>query len=391
MNTETKIIYLDNHSTTPLDSRVLQYMMPYLTKEFGNASSIDHKYGYSASTAVETAREDIAKLVHAKQDEIVFTSGATESNNLALIGIMQRYTEKGDHLITSVTEHEAVLSTAKYLESIGKDVTYLPVNSKGIVNPDDIKNAITDKTVLVSIMSANNEIGTIPNIQSIGEITRENDILFHTDAAQAVGHIPIDVNKMNIDIMSFSAHKMYGPKGIGGLYIRGIKPRVKLEPIIRGGGQERNIRSGTLNVPGIVGFGRAASIALKEMSTENTRIKRQSDIIRKLIDDAKLKSLLNGDENNRLAGNLNLCFPGIEGKAIINFVSKSIAISAGSACTTQSVEPSHVIMALGYGEERAHSSIRIGIGRFNTFDDVEFAAEKIIDAVKNIEKSTDMR
>ena len=378
-------IYLDNNATTPLDSRVLDAMMPYFKEEFGNASSLDHSYGNNASIAVESARDKIAKSIGARHDDIVFTSGATESNNLALLGAMERHKDKGDHLVTCVTEHEAVLSTARRLESMGKDVTYLPVAENGIINPDDVRDAITDRTVMVSVMAANNEIGVIPDIESIGRIARENGVLFHTDAAQAVGHIPVDVDKMNIDLMSFSAHKMYGPKGVGALYVRGVYPRVKLEPIIHGRGQERGMRPGTLNVPAIVGFGKAISIASTEMYSENIDLRKQSMNMLRILEESA-GALLNGDPDNRLAGNLNLCFPGIEGKAIINSVSKSISISAGSACTTQSVEPSHVIMALGFGEERAHSSIRIGIGRFTERggEESEFAAWEISDAIRNI-------
>jgi len=279
--------------------------------------------------------------------------------------------------------------TARYLESIGKNVTYVPVDKGGIVSPDDIRKAITDRTVMISIMAANNEIGVIPDIKKIGRIAHDNGVLFHTDAAQAVGHIPMDVERMNIDLMSFSAHKMYGPKGIGALYTRGVKPRVRPQSIIHGGGQERNIRSGTLNVPAIVGFGKAAEIAPRHMRSENAAMKRQAKTMMELLDDELDGNvLLNGDKNHRLAGNLNICFPGIEGKAIINSVSESIAISAGSACTTTSVEPSHVIMALGFGEQRAHSSIRIGMGRYSFSDDTEFAAHEIIGAVREITSAT---
>ena len=379
-------IYLDHNATTPLDPRVLEAMMPYFKEEFGNASSLDHSYGSNASIAVESAREEIAKSIGARHDDIVFTSGATESNNLALFGAMERYKEKGNHLVTCVTEHEAVLSTARRLESMGKDVTYLPVAENGVINPDDVRNAITDRTVMVSVMAANNEIGTIPDIGAIGKITRDAGVLFHTDAAQAVGHMPIDVERMGIDLMSFSAHKMYGPKGIGALYVRGIRPRVKLEPVLYGGGQERRMRSGTLNVPGIVGFGEAAKIASACMHQENPCLKRQADAMLGLFDDMLGSVLLNGDRERRLAGNLNVCLPGTESKAVINSVSKSIAISAGSACTTQQVEPSHVILALGYDEDRAHSSIRIGIGRFNEPEQAELAARKIVEAVKNLSR-----
>ena len=287
-------------------------------------------------------------------------------------------------MITCVTEHEAVLNTAQHLEKMGKKITYLPVNELGRVDPDDILDAITDQTVLVSIMAANNEIGVIPDIKKIGQITREHDVLFHTDAAQAVGHIPIDVNEMNIDLMSFSAHKMYGPKGIGALYVRGIKPRVRIDGIIYGGGQERGLRSGTLNVPGIVGFGKAIEIAALEMEHERGRLNDMSRLMLDVLE--KEEAQLNGDSKDRLAGNINVYYQGIEGKAIINLVSDAIAISAGSACTTTSIEPSHVIMALGYGEDRAHSSIRIGMGRYTEKENAEFAACKISDIVRKIRR-----
>ncbi len=379
-----RVIYLDHNATTPLDPRVFDEMKPYFLNKFGNASSMDHRYGNDAAVAVESARSNIAKAIGARSDEIIFTSGATESNNLALCGVMEKYKAKGDHLITCVTEHEAVLETAKHLESIGKKITYLQVDNLGRINLNDLKNAITEKTVMISIMAANNEVGTIQDIAAIGKIAHQKDVLFHTDAAQAVGNIPIDVQTMNIDLMSFSAHKMYGPKGIGALYVRGIKPRVKLNGIMYGGGQERRLRSGTLNVPGIVGFGKAITLSINEMESENMRLQAMSDGVFHTLEQAG--ALLNGDKEKRLAGNINVCFPGIEGKAIINSVSDSIAISAGSACTSQSVEPSHVIMALGYGEERAHSSIRIGIGRYTKKDEAEFGAWEIVEAVRKIRK-----
>ncbi len=377
-----KIVYLDHNATTQLDFRVLDSMLPFFNEKFGNASSLDHSYGHDASTAVESARADIAKVIGSKHDEIVFTSGATESNNLAIIGVMKKHKQKGDHLITCVTEHESVLNTVKHMEKIGKNVTYLPVNELGHIDLDDLRDAINDKTVLISIMTANNEIGTIHNISSIGKIAHEHDVLFHTDAAQAVGHIPIDVNKMNIDLMSFSAHKMYGPKGIGALYVRGISPRFKLDEILHGGGQERGVRSGTLNVPGIVGFGKATTLASKEMDSEGYRLKKLATNMYRIFCDCG--GMLNGDSVHRLSGNLNMYFPKIEAKAIINLVSEQIAISSGSACTTRSIEPSHVILALGYNDERAHSSIRVGLGRYTKSDQVEFAAQEIVNAVRNL-------
>jgi len=377
-------IYLDHHATTPVDPRVLEAMLPYFTEKFGNASSLDHPYGYDASVAVEDARVKIANAIGARHDEIIFTSGATESDNLALIGTMEKYEERGDHLITCVTEHKAVLDTARHLESLGKKVTYLPVNEYGEIDLELLKKSITDKTVMISIMAANNEIGTIADVAEIGKITHDAGVIFHTDAAQAVGHIPIDVEKMNIDLMSFSSHKMYGPKGIGALYIRSVKPRVRPEPIVFGGGQERNIRSGTLNVPGIVGFGKAIEIATKEMDSENQRFQEWS---KKMLEEfEKDGAKLNGHPTKRLTHNLNLYFKGVESKAIINSVSKEIAISTGSACTTQIVEPSHVLLALGLSEEISHSAIRFGIGRFNTRDEIEFVIQKIISVVQNLTK-----
>ena len=377
-------IYLDSHATTPVDPKVFDAMKPYFTENFGNASSLDHSYGYDASVAVQTARETIAKAIGASMDEIIFTSGATESDNLALIGVMEKNKEKGNHLITCVTEHKAILDTAKHLEKNGYDVTYLPVDEYGQINLDELKNAITDKTVLISIMAANNEIGTIADLEAIGSIAHENDVLFHTDAAQAVGHIPIDVQKMNIDLMSFSSHKIYGPKGIGALYVRSMKPRVKLESLVHGGGQERNIRSGTLNVPGIVGFATAVDIAIKEMDVKNGQFKSYIKFMQRRLE--AVCGVLNGHPEKRLAHNLNMRFDGIESKAIINSVSKKVAISAGSACTTDVVEPSHVLLALGLNEEQSHQSIRIGFGRFTRVMEVIVASEEICDAIEYLRK-----
>ena len=377
-------IYLDSHATTPLDPRVLDAMMPYLTDRFGNASSMDHQYGYDASVAVETARDSIAKMVSARHDEIFFTSGATESDNMAITGTMHRYRDRGDHMITCATEHKAVLNTARRLEECGKRVTYLGVDEGGKIDLGELEGAITDKTVLISIMAANNEVGTIADIGAIGGIARKHGVIFHTDAAQAAGHIPVDVDRMNIDLMSVSAHKMYGPKGIGALYVRGIKPGVRPSAIQHGGGQERNMRSGTLNVPGIAGFGRAAEIAADEMGKDGARFKEWSG--RMLAAFEESGALLNGHRQDRLAHNLNVCFPGIESKAVINSVSREVAISAGSACTADTVEPSHVILALGHDEQRAHSSVRIGMGRFNTDADIDAASEIIREQVSRLAK-----
>jgi cysteine desulfurase len=377
-------IYLDSHATTPVDPRVFDEMKPYFTEHFGNASSLDHSFGYDASVAVQQARETIAKAIGARTDEIVFTSGATESDNLALVGVMQKNKSKGNHLITCATEHKAILDTAWHLESLGSKVTFLPVDEFGVIDLELLKKSITDNTILISIMFANNEIGTIANIAEIGKISHENNVLFHTDAAQAVGHIPINVEKMNIDLMSFSSHKIYGPKGIGVLYVRSIMPRVKLDPIVFGGGQERNLRSGTLNVPGIVGFAKAVEISQKEMNSENIKFKKWTDLMFNKLSEVGAK--LNGHLTNRLAHNLNVRFDGIESKAIINSISKKIAISAGSACTTQLVEPSHVLLALGLNEEQAHSAIRIGCGRFNTEEEIKVAADVIYSSIESLAK-----
>jgi len=377
-------IYLDHHATTPVDPRVFDVMKPFFTENFGNASSLDHTYGSDASVAVQKARETIADAIGAKNEEIIFTSGATESDNLALTGVMEKNKDRGNHLITCVTEHKAILDTAKHLEGQGFDVTYLPVNEFGEINLEELQSVITDKTVLISIMAANNEIGTVADVAGIGKIAHENDVFFHTDAAQAVGHIPIDVNTMNIDLMSFSSHKIYGPKGIGALFVRSLKPRVKLDSIMFGGGQEQNIRSGTLNVPGIVGFGKAIEIAKKEMESENERLQNWTGVMLKEFE--KVGGKLNGHPEKRLAHNLNVRFEGIESKAIINSVSKKIAISAGSACTTQIVEPSHVLLALGISDEMAHTAIRFGLGRFNTENEIKFASEQICETIQNLQK-----
>ena len=377
-------IYLDSHATTPVDSRVFDKMKPYFTEYFGNASSLDHSFGYDASIAVQQARESIAKSIGAKIDEIIFTSGATESDNLALTGVMERNKSKGNHLITCVTEHHAILDTAKHLEDNGCKVTYLSVDEYGSVDLDELKNSITDETVLISIMFANNEIGTIQNIEEIGKIAHEYDVLFHTDAAQALGHIPIDIKKMNIDLMSMSSHKIYGPKGIGALYVRSIMPRVKINSIVYGGGQERNIRSGTLNVPGIVGFAKAVEIAIDDMDAENKKYKKWTDTMLEKF--SAVGGKLNGHLTNRLVHNLNIRFDGVQSKSIINTVSKKLAISAGSACTSDLVEPSHVLLALGLSEDQAHNSIRIGCNRYNTDEEIDFAIDEILNALESIAK-----
>lgn len=379
-------VYLDSHSTTPLDPRVLDAMTPYMTRMFGNPSSLDHPYGYEASVAVEDARGMVADLVGARHDEIVFTSGATESDNMAIWGIMERYGDRGDHIITCTTEHKAVLDPVARMEGAGKRITRLPVDSRGIIDPHVLERAITPETVMVSIMLANNEIGTIQDVARIGEITRKRAIILHTDAAQAAGHIHIDVESMCIDLLSMSAHKMSGPKGVGAIYVRGMRPAIRLHPMIRGGGQERNLRSGTLNVPGIVGFGEAARLAIKEMDAEGRRHQNHTTYMMERF--AEAGAVQNGHPQRRLAHNLNVRFPGIEGKAIINRVSKRVAISAGSACTTQAVEPSHVLLAVGLSRDEAHQSVRFGLGRTTTKEEVEFAADTVMDATRAIRSAT---
>ncbi len=377
-------IFLDNHSTTPMDPRVLETMLPYFCEKFGNAASRNHPFGWEAEEAVEAARQQIAKLIHADAKELVFTSGATESDNLAIKGVLEMYKEKGDHIITSATEHRAVLDTAKSLESKkGIKVTYLPVDKYGMVSPDDVRNAITDKTILISIMMANNEIGTINPIKEIGKIAKEKGILFHCDATQGVGKIPVNVQEMGIDLMAFSAHKIYGPKGVGALYVRKKAPRVRLAPIIDGGGHERGMRSGTLPVPLIVGFGKACELCEQEMPTESVKLAalrdRLQDGIMKHLDEA----YLNGHPTQRLPHNLNISFAYVEGESLLMGV-KEIALSSGSACTSATLEPSYVLRALGVGSDLAHSSIRFGLGRFNTVEEVDYTAKRIIEIVTKL-------
>ncbi|MGO9060577.1 MAG: IscS subfamily cysteine desulfurase [Candidatus Binataceae bacterium] len=377
-------IYMDNHATTPMDRRVLDAMLPYFIEKFGNAASRNHSFGWAAEEAVDKARNQIAALIHAKSKEIIFTSGATESDNLAIKGVVEFYKDKGNHVITCVTEHKAVLDSCKTLERAGKaTVTYLPVDKYGMVDPDEVRGAITDKTVLISIMSANNEIGTIHPIAEIGKIAKEKGVLFHCDATQGVGKIPVDVEQAGIDLLSASAHKIYGPKGVGVLYVRAKGPRVRLTPIIDGGGHERGLRSGTLNVTGIVGFGAACEIAGQEMNEETRRLlglraKLQAGLFERLDD-----VYLNGHPTERLPGNLNLSFAYIEGESLLMGI-KDIAVSSGSACTSATLEPSYVIRALGTDEELAHSSIRFGLGRFNTEEEVEFVAQRVTDEVRRL-------
>jgi cysteine desulfurase len=377
-------IYMDNHATTPMDKRVLDAMVPYFMDKFGNAASRNHSFGWAAEEAVDKARGQIAALIGAKSKEIIFTSGATESDNLAIKGVVEFYKDKGNHVITCVTEHKAVLDSCKALERAGKaTVTYLPVDKYGMVSPDDVRRAITDQTVLITIMSANNEIGTIHPIAEIGKIAKEKGVVFHCDATQGVGKMPLDVEKTGIDLLSASAHKIYGPKGVGILYVRSKGPRVRLTPIIDGGGHERGLRSGTLNVTGIVGFGAACEVAGQEMSEEIHRLRSLRDKLQAGIFERLDEVYLNGHPTERLAGNLNVSFAYVEGESLLMGI-KDIAVSSGSACTSATLEPSYVIRALGTDEELAHSSIRFGLGRFNTEEEVDFVAQRVTDEVKRL-------
>lgn len=376
-------IFMDNHSTTPVDPRVLEVMLPYFTEKFGNAASRNHQFGWEAEEAVENARKQLAKLIRCDAKELVFTSGATESDNLALKGVAEMYKEKGTHIITAMTEHRAVLDPGKALEKRGFQVTYLPVDKYGRVNPDDVRKAITDKTILISIMLANNEIGTIHPIAEIGKIAKERGILFHCDATQGVGKIPVDVNLMGIDLLSFSAHKIYGPKGVGALYVRKKGPRVRVAPQIDGGGHERGMRSGTLPVPLIVGFGKAGELCEQEMPAESKRLAALRDRLQNQIMETLDECYLNGHPTERLPHNLNISFAYVEGEALLMGV-KEIALSSGSACTSATLEPSYVLRALGVGSDLAHSSIRFGLGRFTTEEEVDYTANRMVEAVTRL-------
>jgi cysteine desulfurase len=374
---------MDNHATTPLDERVLEAMMPYFTTKFGNAASRNHSFGWEAEKAVETAREQIAKLIGATAKEIIFTSGATESDNLAIKGIAEMYRERGNHIITQVTEHKAVLDTCKRLEKHGYRVTYLPVKADGIIDLDDLERAMDDKTILVSIMAANNEIGVLQPIREIGKLCHQKGILFHTDAVQSVGKVPVNVIDDNIDVLSISGHKIYGPKGVGALYVRRRNPRVQIAAQIDGGGHERGMRSGTLNVPGIVGLGKACELALAEMDSEAAYLRGLRDRLKDKLE-AELDYVhINGSMEHRLPGNLNMSFVYVEGESLLMGIN-DVAVSSGSACTSATLEPSYVLKALGLGDDVAHSSIRFGLGRFNTQAEVDYVAAKVIDVVKKL-------
>ena len=384
------VIYMDNQATTPVDQRAVDAMLPYFTEKFGNAASRSHQYGWDAEAAVDTARRQIASVINAKPKDVIFTGGATESDNLAVQGVVEFYAGKGRHVITAATEHKAVLDTCKILAKAGHaEVTYLPVDKDGFVDPDDVRAAITDKTVLISIMHVNNEVGTIAPLAEIGAIAKERGILFHTDATQGVGKIPVDVEAMGIDLLSLTAHKMYGPKGVGALYVRSKAPHARLSPMMHGGGQERGLRSGTLNVPGIVGLGKACELSAQEMTAETKRLtelrRRLRDGLVERIDDVHL----NGPWERRLPGNLHMSFAHVEGESLLMAL-RDVALSSGSACTSATLEPSHVLRALGVRDELAHNSLRFGLGRFNTEADVDYVIDRVSEEVRRLRSLSPM-
>jgi cysteine desulfurase len=376
-------IYMDYHATTPVDPRVLEAMMPYFTQHFGNAASRNHAFGWEAEEAVEAARKQVADLIGANPKEIIFTSGATESNNLAIKGVAEMYREKGNHIITCVTEHKAVIDTCKKLEKQGARVTYLPVQKDGRISLDELRDAITDKTILITLMTANNEIGVLQPIAEIGAIAKEKGVLFHTDAVQAAGKVPFDVNALKVDLVSLSAHKMYGPKGVGALYVRRRNPRVLLAEQISGGGHERGMRSGTLNVTGIVGMGKAAAIANAEMATEAERLRALRDRLNQGLHRNLDELYINGSMEHRLPHNLNISFAYVEGESLLMGIN-DVAVSSGSACTSASLEPSYVLKALGAGDDLAHSSIRFGLGRWTTDEEVDYVIDRLTTVVKRL-------
>jgi cysteine desulfurase len=383
-NKDVKLpIYMDNHATTRTDPRVVEEMLPYFTEKYGNAASRNHEFGWVAEQAVEQARERIAKLIGATAKEIIFTSGATESDNLAIKGVAEMYKEKGNHIITQAIEHKAVLDTCKRLEKYGFRVTYLPVQKDGRIDLDDLKRAMDDKTILVTIMAANNEIGVLQPIREIGALCHERGVLFHTDAVQQIGKVPFNVIQDNVDIASISAHKLYGPKGVGALYVRRKNPRVQLVAQIDGGGHERGMRSGTLNVTGIVGFGKACAIAGSDMAEEAKYLAGLRDRLKDAIMGQLDEVYINGSMEHRLPGNLNISFAYVEGESLLMGIN-DIAVSSGSACTSATLEPSYVLKGLGAGDDLAHSSIRFGLGRFNTAAEVDYVAERVVDTVRRL-------
>ena len=376
-------IYLDYHATTPVDPEVFKTMAPYFTEVFGNAASRNHEFGWTAEAAVEHARETIAKLIGATEKEIIFTSGATESNNLAISGVAEMYREKGNHIITGPIEHKAVLDTCHALERKGFEITILPVDQYGRVSAESVREAIRPSTILVTIMFANNEIGTINPMAEIGKVCKEKGVIFHTDAVQAIGKVPVDVEKLGIDLLSLTAHKIYGPKGVGALYVRRKNPRVRLAALMHGGGHERGMRSGTLNVPGIVGFGKAAEICMRNMDSEVARVRKLRDRLYAGLGKELDEIFLNGHPTERLPNNLNVSFAFVEGESLMMGM-KELAVSSGSACTSASLEPSYVLKAIGVGEDLAHTSIRFGLGRFTTEEEVDYAIRKVVDTVKRL-------
>ena len=376
-------IYMDYHATTPVDPRVLDAMMPYFREKFGNAASRNHPFGWEAEDAVDAARKQVADLIGANAKELIFTSGATESNNLAIKGVAEMYREKGNHVITCVTEHKAVIDTCKKLEKQGLRVTYLPVQKDGRIDLDELRAAITDKTILITIMTANNEIGVIQPIAEIGAIAKEKGILFHTDAVQAVGKIPFDVNALKVDLVSISAHKMYGPKGVGALYVRRRNPRVLLAEQINGGGHERGMRSGTLNVTGIVGLGKAAELCRQDMAKDTERLRALRDRLNQKLHENLDEIYINGSTEHRLPHNLNISFAYVEGESLLMGIN-DVAVSSGSACTSASLEPSYVLKALGAGDDLAHSSIRFGLGRWTTDEEVDYVVDKLTKVVRRL-------
>ena len=376
-------IYMDNHATTRVDPRVVEAMLPYLTEKFGNAASRNHSFGWDAEQAVEAARRQVARVINASPKEIIFTSGATESDNLAIKGVAWMNREKGNHIITLPTEHKAVLDSSKRLEKEGFKITYLPVQKDGLLSLDDLRAALTDQTILVTVMAANNEIGVLQPLEEIGRLCRERGVLFHTDAVQAYGKVPLDVEAMNIDLMSISAHKIYGPKGTGALYVRRKNPCAQLTPMIDGGGHERGMRSGTLNVPGIVGLGKAAELCAEQMPEESKRMAALRDRLKDGIL-AQLDGVyVNGSMEHRLPNNLNLSFAYVEGEALLMGMN-DVAVSSGSACTSATPEPSYVLKALGVGDELAHTSIRFGLGRFNTEEEVDYVIKRVVETVNRL-------
>ena len=376
-------IYFDNHATTQVDPRVIDAMLPYFNEKFGNAASRNHAFGWVAEEGVEEARAQVAQLINATPKEIVITSGATESDNLAIKGVAAMYREKGNHIITQVTEHKAVLDTCKRLEKEGYEVTYLPVEKDGRINLDDLRRAITPKTILITIMYANNEIGVVQPIAEIGKIAKEKGIFFHVDGVQAIGKIPVDVQKDGIDLLSISAHKLYGPKGVGALYVRRKNPRVQLTAIIDGGGHERGMRSGTLNVPGIVGLGKACDLCRLEMVEESARLSGLRDRLKDGLMSKLDETFINGSMEHRLPHNINISFAYVEGESLLMGIN-DIAVSSGSACTSATLEPSYVLKALGVGEDLAHTSIRFGVGRFNTVEEVDYVTGRVVETVQRL-------